>query len=361
MLSPSISEFFDRDQNVSYKIFNTFELCTVKVYDGQCSFFILGVYRPPGSGVREFIDELQSILMENFSSDVNMIIAGDFNIDLNSNTNYCGDFMNMLVGMSFVSLITEPTRCTDTSNTLIDHIWSNMDRNFHSFVFKLRVTDHFLTLTSFKSIKKNKFTIKKFRDHSALSVSRFGTMFQEQFSFDNLVMSTSTFDELIENFNAEVFRIYNICCPLRTKQYSTNRLLNPWLTDEIIRFVKFKHFLVSQVKSNYIPKYILNNFKQELRKKIEASKKSYYSMKFKAHKNDIKKTWDDLKNISGMNSACSMTEIALTDHEDRSIPFESVPEFFAARYREQFSCCLRQTKNCHLFNSSNSKQRDKGI
>ena len=98
--------------------------------------------------------------MENFSNDVNVNIAGDFNNDLNSNTYYCGDFINMLVEMSFVSLVTEPTRCIDTSSTLIDQIWSNMDRNFHSFVFESRVTDHFLTLTSFKSIKKINFNIK---------------------------------------------------------------------------------------------------------------------------------------------------------------------------------------------------------
>ena len=91
-----------------------------------------------------------------------------------------------------------------------------MDRKFHSFVFELRVTGHFLTITSFKSMKKDKFTIKKFIDHSALSVSRFGTMFQEEYSFDNLVKSTSTLDELIEKINAEVFRIYNICCSLRS-------------------------------------------------------------------------------------------------------------------------------------------------
>ena len=87
--------------------------------------------------------------MENFSNVINIIIAGDFIIYINSNTNYCGDFKNMLVEMSFVSLITEPTRCTDTSSTLIDHIWSNMNRIFLSFDFKLRVTDYFLTLTSF--------------------------------------------------------------------------------------------------------------------------------------------------------------------------------------------------------------------
>ena len=43
----------------------------------------------PKVKVREFFDDLQKILMENFSSDINVIIAGDFNVGPNSNTNYC--------------------------------------------------------------------------------------------------------------------------------------------------------------------------------------------------------------------------------------------------------------------------------
>ena len=74
----------------------------------------------------------------------------------------------MLVEMSFVLLITEPTCCTDTFSTLINHIWSNIDRNFRSVVVKLRVTDHFLILASLQSINKNKLTIKEIRDHLAL-------------------------------------------------------------------------------------------------------------------------------------------------------------------------------------------------
>ena len=35
-----------------------------------------------------------------------------------------------------------------------------------------------------------------------------------------------------------------------------------------------------------------------------------------------------------MNSACRMTEIALTDHNDRSISIESVPELFATNFSE---------------------------
>ena len=41
--------------------------------------------------------------------------------------------------------------------------------------------------------------------------------------------------------------------------------------DKIIRFVKLKHFLTSQVKGSYIPLYIRTYFKQELRKKIDVA------------------------------------------------------------------------------------------
>ena len=97
-------------------------------------------------------------------------------------------------------------------------------------------------------------------------------MFQKQFSFGISVISTSTLDELIEKFNAEVFMMYETCCPPITKQNSTHRLLNPRITDGIIRFVKFKIFLVCQVKAHYIHIYILTNFKQDLRRKIYAKK-----------------------------------------------------------------------------------------
>ena len=283
------------------------------MYGGRYSFLIFGFYRTPIPNVRIFIDELQNFLIENFSKDFNVIFTGYFNIDLYSKSNYSGDFINRLLEKSLVSLLSELTRCKDISSTLIDHIWSNMDSKLHYFVFRLKVNDNFLTLASFKAIKKNTFTIKKIGDQSALSISRFGTMFQGKSYFDTSGISTSTIDELMEKFTEEVVRIYNT---------STHRLLNPWLTDEKVGFAKFKRFLVSQVNSNYIHKYIHTNFKQELHKKIDASRKSYYSRKFKVHKNYITKAWNDLKNISGLKSSCTMAEIALTDHNNRSFTHE---------------------------------------
>ena len=116
-------------------------------------------------------------------------------------------------------------------------------------------------------------------------------MFLEQFSFHDLVIFNSIVTELLGNLIDDVFRIYNIYCPLRTKQYSTHRLLNTCLTYEIIRFLKFKHFLVSQVKGNNLLKYIPYRFKQELRKQIDASKKHITPANSQFIKIILKKPW----------------------------------------------------------------------
>ena len=133
-------------------------------------------------------------------------------------------------------------------------------------MFKISVTDHFLTVTSFDFIEKNEFTTSKDKEHLALPIIRFGTTFQEQFSFDKLVTSISILDELGDNFNTEVRRIHNTFCFLRTKQYCIHRFLNPLLTDETFIFVKFKCPSVSPVRGNFIANYILTDFKYVLGK-----------------------------------------------------------------------------------------------
>ena len=132
------------------------------------------------------------------------LIARDSDIGLKSNTKYCGSFINMLVEISFVSLITKPTRCTNTSSTHIEHTCSNIDGKFHYFSFKFRVTDQFLTVIHLSQSKRISSPLKR------------------HIYFGNLVTSPYNLDELIEIFNTEVFRIYNTCYPLRTKQYTTH-------------------------------------------------------------------------------------------------------------------------------------------
>ena len=77
---------------------------------------------------------MESIL-KNISSDKSLIkaeeiqIMGDLNINLLNHTshNATSNFLNTLLTHSLIPLITLPTRITQTSATLLDHIFSNSD------------------------------------------------------------------------------------------------------------------------------------------------------------------------------------------------------------------------------------------
>ncbi len=71
---------------------------------------------------------------------------GDFNIDiLKYNTNVrVTDYVDLLFGCGLLQVITKPTRCTDNSATLIDHIITNCKSNlYRSVILTSRISDHF--------------------------------------------------------------------------------------------------------------------------------------------------------------------------------------------------------------------------
>ena len=84
------------------------------------------IYRPPrtcNKNITKLIDEFSSVLSSLENSNNNLIIAGDFNINLlkiNENRIY-SDFFYTLISHSLYPQITFPTRFTKTNGTLIDN------------------------------------------------------------------------------------------------------------------------------------------------------------------------------------------------------------------------------------------------
>ena len=56
-----------------------------------------------------------------------------------------------MLSFSLFPLITRPTRITDTSATLIDHIWaSDVQLNCNNYVIQTDITDHYPVISQFK-------------------------------------------------------------------------------------------------------------------------------------------------------------------------------------------------------------------
>ena len=106
------------------------------------SFLVGNIYRPPNSSIQwnaNFEDCMENVLRE----DKEIYLMGDINRDLLNNqiktawTDYMEPF-------GLTQLVSEATRVTSDSRTLIDHIYSNCPENVTSLdVPKIGLSDHF--------------------------------------------------------------------------------------------------------------------------------------------------------------------------------------------------------------------------
>ena len=113
------------------------------------------VYRPPDSKsdwMDRFDDHKDGVISTNMNID--FVLNGDFNIDLRK----CIKLKTMMEVNGLQQIITQPTRVTLKSESLINHMYVNEKSYFtQSGVVPIGVSDHHLSYTVRKRIKQNKY------------------------------------------------------------------------------------------------------------------------------------------------------------------------------------------------------------
>ena len=98
------------------------------------------MYRPPDSKI-EYNDRFEDFI--DIDEEKEFILLGDFNKNmLNNDTDR--EWGNFTTSLGLTQLISEPSRVTNDSKTLIDHIYTNNENNIHSVnVEKICLSDHY--------------------------------------------------------------------------------------------------------------------------------------------------------------------------------------------------------------------------
>ena len=117
------------------------------------------VYKPPKAIFSEVMSTLSSALLkiknDKLLNKCKLIVTSDFNIDIslggvNDNVN---EYLNSHFQFGLHPLITLPTRVTDTSSTVLDHIFVKpLPPDCISAVLQIRISDHFATVFSDSTI-----------------------------------------------------------------------------------------------------------------------------------------------------------------------------------------------------------------
>ena len=103
------------------------------------------VYRPPNQNAALFLDKFNDILSRISKDNKQCYVMGDFSLDLLQYNHHTPtqEFIDTLFSLAFIPLISNPTRLTSYSVTLIDNIFTNnLSENVLNGVVLNDLSDH---------------------------------------------------------------------------------------------------------------------------------------------------------------------------------------------------------------------------
>ena len=264
------------------------------------------VYRHPSGSIPHFNESLNQCLSK-FNGKNMFILGGDINIDLlKTNIASTQNYLDNMLSHNLIPSIIIPTRFTDRSITLIDHIFirlpkSKINNMVTSGNFTTDISDH---LSNFAIID---IEIKRTKERPFVRL--YNKRNTERF-LNNITSELST---IHENINSQ--EILNVNDLYRTLFEKLRQLLDlyfpkvrqsrkqakdkDWITNGIKRAIKQKHILY-QTQLKYDTKDNIDKWKKyrnALNKIINNTQRDYYKNLIKQHNNNCLGLWKTLGSI----------------------------------------------------------------
>ncbi|MCG8032729.1 MAG: hypothetical protein JAY75_14385 [Candidatus Thiodiazotropha taylori] len=263
------------------------------------SFLICNMYRAPDSKI-EFNDRFENFIDNASSEGKEIIILGDFNKNL-LNNNKDNEWENFTTSLGLSQLISNPTRVSDTSCTLIDHIYTNVFENIaRVHVSKITISDHYAV---FGNRKLN--SCIKTNGHHTITYRSFKTFDETLFKNDlcdvpwEIIETFDNIDDVIEVWNTLFLEVVNKHAPL--KVHRVKRKYQPdWLTPEILDCIKERDKY--KINDNMLEYRRLRNKVSTL---IDNAKRNSYKCKIEDGKDDPRSIWKLFRQLGASNNQSS--------------------------------------------------------
>ena len=248
------------------------------------------MYHPHSTSVRAFIDYFNEKILSQLRPSQSVLIFGDLNINVrnlgnDTPANYFVELMQSYNLSQFVTEITRHNTLNSSNSTIIDHIWTNFNNSFSTYVLECGISDHFPIIFHTEFINTSNISYVTFRDYSQHNFDQFFADFPNQWYNSGLNL-TNVNDSFI-NFTNWFNNILNSYFPLKTKEIGNKTLKNPWITDDILLCIKKKHKFYKLMKEGSLSRQFYNKYRNLVTFAIKSLKQRYYNDAFIAMKTDI--------------------------------------------------------------------------
>jgi len=311
------------------------EICTIRAVTKQFNIIVIAVYRPPNGSIAAFCDKLFSLLAESSIAGGEIVLVGDFNINLLLSGSGDVDvdiFANVLHSVSFLPHITKPTRFPSGNQagtpSLLDQIWFNRLYPCRSGIMISDISDHmpnFLIMLN-RDLNISAKTRIMFRDHSEANMN----IFLSKISYNALLEGNAESDLslLVQNFQRRLDELYCLSFPIKIKYISQKRFSKPWLNDALLGAIKRKSNNFKLLKLGLISPEYYARYRNSVTKMVRKAKQDYYHACFERSKNDSKQTWRTIRRLVNCNTnKTKVRSIVLDNNCNVSSELEIVDHF----------------------------------
>jgi len=323
---------------------------------------IINVYRSPSNNTQKFNSILDETLIKLRRHSKKLILmAGDFNVDLIKHDNDVNsqNLINITAAHGFVQVISRPTRITDHSATLIDHVYTNKAHKVKgSSVIAIDLSDHLATYInisldpSYDRANPSTYIPNHTRTNEKPREFR---IFNEA--------NNETFKELIKGENWSALEglgaedRYDKFCQIYTNHYDTAYPLNnqrirrkhervdpkPWITPWLEEAFHRKNLLyVDFAKEPNIQHKVkyekMNKFCEKHKNK---AKIKYYKKYFDEHRDNSRKQWQMINSL--LNRSKRKNDINKLVDKDGNVA--SNPTDISEKFNEYFSNIAHELKS----------------
>ena len=224
----------------------------------KLTFIVVGVtYRHPNesaSSIDAVNERINEVLLSLNNSKKTFYCLGDFNINLLkiSNLETVRKYANMLISCNCQFLINFPTRITASSQTLIDHIYTNDKKQsiYSRLLSDAYLSDHFGDFTIIpKRLRQrcNKCETYQVKDMTNFNLKKF--LYELDCKLSHLVINNNlTVNETFDQFVATLAKTVNQFSPMRKVFRKEKKLRQkPWLTGSSLKSIQTENKMYSRL------------------------------------------------------------------------------------------------------------------
>ena len=310
------------------------------------SKIICNIYRSPSHKEPDFF-ALQDAVLEKLNrfSSKHVLLVGDYNMDLikHSSNTHCQHQIDTAAQHGFMQIVSRPTRITDHSATLIDHVYSNsLEKTISCNILTVDLSDHLAILTTISLAGSHKSRSLKHRINlagenterrifNAANDAVFTELIGQQdwSAVINQPDANSMYDSLSEIYDAH----YNTAYPLiknRIKRKNERKEPQPWILPWLEgacarKNLLYREFIKKPTVENSVTYKKLAKF---CKKHCDKAKKKYQQKYFVEHKSNSKMQWQMINNLLNRNQKVKSTIKLHNDDGDIVSSNDEVSEKF---------------------------------